>query len=90
MRTVRLRIKRNIRGFEAIHALGVDYHRYPRAHAEVIVDTTISGPVVATAAWVLGSAWVSAVSDGRLHLDACQPGSVGWSLRRGAGVLSGG
>jgi hypothetical protein len=25
---------------EAIHALGVDYHTTPRAHAEVIVDTT--------------------------------------------------
>jgi hypothetical protein len=25
---------------EAIHALGVDYQHYPRAHAEVIVDTT--------------------------------------------------
>lgn len=25
---------------EAIHALGVDYQRYPRAQAEVIVDTT--------------------------------------------------
>jgi hypothetical protein len=25
---------------EAIHALGVDYRHYPRAHAEVIVDTT--------------------------------------------------
>jgi hypothetical protein len=25
---------------EAIHAVGVDYQHYPRAHAEVIVDTT--------------------------------------------------
>ncbi len=28
---------------EAIHALGVDYHQYSRAQAEVIVDTTTLG-----------------------------------------------
>jgi hypothetical protein len=30
---------------EAIHALGVDYHHYPRARAEVIVDTATLGSV---------------------------------------------